>query len=157
LLPRYDVTLLDDGSYYFVTKSGLEYKALFVDNSDLFSRQFQSFEFQFYPINSKKRKGVDEKVKNTIIYLITEFLANEVNVLIFVCDSADNGAESRRNLFAKWHKYSELEFVHKQDFEIIGGQEEKIFASALLNKTNPQFENIIQIIADTREDFQSYK
>ncbi len=157
MLPHYEVKLLEDGSYSFITKSGITYKALFVDNSGLFENQFKSFEFQFYPIDSKKGFGKDEQVKNTIIYLITEFLGKEENVLIFVCDSSDKKALPRKSLFDKWHKYSELVNIHKQDFEIIGGQEEKIFASALLNKSNSDFEMIIETIADTRDNFQAIK
>jgi hypothetical protein len=131
-----------DNSFTFITDSGIEYKAYFLDASDYFPNQpFSSglFMFGFEIITEvseyKEKKAYDEKVKNTIARTISDFLKyDNSRIVIYVCDPKDEKDVYRSRLFNKWFVSlsSETSILKIDDLLY-----ESAYISALLQNNNP--------------------
>jgi hypothetical protein len=131
-----------DNSFIFITETGIEYKAYFLEASDYFPDQpFSSnlFMFGFEIITNvseyKGKKTYDEKVKNTIAKTISDFLEYDKNrIVIYVCDPKDEKDVYRSRLFNKWFVNLSGETPILKIDDVLY---ESAYISALLRNDNP--------------------
>ena len=130
-----------DNSFIFITDTGIEYKAYFLEASDYFPNQLYSpylFMFGFEIVSElseyKEKKAYDEKVKNTIAKTISDFLEYDKNrIIIYVCDPKDEKDVFRSRLFNKWFiSLAEENSILKIDDVLY----DSAYISALLRKDN---------------------
>ena len=63
--------------------------------------------YQFCIHNDNHIHGsYDNKISTTIIAIIEEFFLQNLNVLLYICDTSDNREEVRNRLFIRWFKES---------------------------------------------------
>lgn len=136
----YNLTRTDQG-YSFVTDQNIEYQIFFtmyyLDDADgnehtIYSFGFErsgSFEAQKYEF------GYDEKIKSTIIHIVTDFfIKNENNALLYFCWPDDDFARHRSITFSKWCKESD-DIEHKRGVVTYG--KKSLYGGILVKKENP--------------------
>ena len=99
--------------------------------------------YQFCIHNDNKIHGsYDNKISTTIIAIIEEFFLQNLNVLLYICDTSDNREEVRNRLFIRWFK----EYADPQKYTIqsanttIEGQ--GFYSSIIVENRNPLLDEI---------------
>ena len=79
----------------------------------------------------------DPDVKNTILTIVEEFFFNNLDGLLYLCDTSDSREAARNRLFLRWfEKYSEPgRFTIKTANAII--EEQGIYAAIIVENRNP--------------------
>lgn len=117
-----------DGEYRFVTDKGIEYIAYF-NRVPIESCVVYNFVFAK---SISGRFGMDPKIRNTIVNVISDFWEDYDEVILFVCDSSDGRSESRMRLFHYWYRILNIDKdVTKIDFSV-----DQINAAILAKKDN---------------------
>lgn len=135
---------IKENSYHFITISGVEYIAYFVEIKMFKACNVYSFSFDKYKQNNS---AYDVRIGITILKIIADFFEKNENTLLFTCDDSDGKQTYRNRLFNNWHlKYGINEF-DKYDKNI-----NDTFASIIIRKDNPFYEETINEF----EEFISY-
>ena len=99
------------GSYHFCTENGIIYICGFRNRTRDLSPvlgiyDIEVWEFYFYCYSTDEQKSIhkkfDKKVSTTIPYLLLIFLAIELRVVVYACDSSDGRHKVRHKLFTNW-------------------------------------------------------
>lgn len=147
----YNYTFNEDTSAYtFTTRNNIEYKIVFIVDETLDIASEVHIENVYQIIVEKitdKIEPFDGLVSKTIENVITAFFLNAQNSLIYVCSENEEKAETRFNVFNRWHKNSNLKSVAKVD-NIIKCESEGdiyiIYTSLLYHKKNPNIKHILE-------------
>ena len=124
----YSYTKSTDGEYRFVTDRGLEYLAYFnrvpVESCVVYNFVFGK--------STTRRCGMDPKIRNTILDIISDFWEDYDEAILFVCDSSDGRSECRMRLFQYWYNILNIDKdVVKIDYSV-----DEIKAALLAKKDN---------------------
>jgi len=127
-LSHYPYSKSIDGEYRFVTDKGVEYIAYF-NKVPIESCVVYNFVFAKSTVG---RYGMDTRIRNTILSIISDFWDDYEEVILFVCDSSDGRSECRMRLFHYWYKILNNDNnVTKIDYSV-----EQIRAAILAKKDN---------------------
>lgn len=103
LLNHYNVIDCDNG-YCFRTDSGNTYYITFIKYPTI--SDFLSVDVYMMNIDradeSNHRNGNDNKVRNTILKVVSDFFSSHNDALITICDILDGRQACRRRLFNRW-------------------------------------------------------
>lgn len=135
----YRVICSDKGDYLFATDKGINYTISFTEEFPLGG----CMSYQFCIHNDNKIHGsYDNEISTTIIAIIEEFFLQNLNVLLYICDTSDNREEVRNRLFIRWFK----EYADPQKYTIqsanttIEGQ--GFYSSIIVENRNPLLDAI---------------
>ena len=94
---------------------------------------------------SGKNSPRDKKIQYTVICIIEEFFRSNVDVLLYMCDTADNQQAMRSWLFMRWFEsYDGKErFITRSSTLRTGGQEE--FMAMIVSRNHPYAEQIAEL------------
>jgi hypothetical protein len=137
LLPRYNFTISEDGSYKFTTDLNHHYLIYFTESqiSDsernshtLYNLGFsRDGDFSCEPFTGK----YDSKIRNTILFILHDFFVkNDHRVLIYFCFGEDGYSRHRKIVFSSWCKLADIP-VAKYD-SIIRYEETDIYGSLII-------------------------
>ncbi|MBO9201204.1 MULTISPECIES: DUF6169 family protein [Niastella] len=99
------------GSYHFRTENGLTFLCGFRNRTrdlspvlGIYDIEVWEFYFNSYKTDEQNDslKKFDKRVSTCISHLIFKFLAPELRVVLYTCDSSDGRHEVRHNLFKQW-------------------------------------------------------
>lgn len=109
------------------------------------------FSLSLYP--DVEIKSFDYWVKNTVVLILSEFLKNDSNVVVYVCDSEDERENQRHKVFQYWYaKEFELHrFIAKYDFITTSKNGYTINSSLIYNRDNYLADFIIQQFKEVME------
>jgi hypothetical protein len=152
LSPQYNLTLTEQGSYIFTTDNGIEYTAFFTDGpiEDKDGNMHTAYSFGFERsgkfVSNKFGYKFDEKIKNTIIFIIKEFFrVNGNTALVYFCFPGDEYARHRSITFSKWHREELSEDIeHYKKSSVY--QEEKLYGGILVLKENPLLGLLVEAV-----------
>lgn len=135
---------------YTVMKDGDNYT--FKTDYDLvFIIDFKE-EFSFEPIPAywfdltnftHKASPNDNKVRETVIRVIMEFFRQNPNIMLYMCDSANNQQAQRNRLFLRWFskaKQSERFFFKTA---MVKDEDMENFVAIIVPKEHPYLEDIV--------------
>jgi len=143
----YEFEKLKNGAgYKFVTSSGDIYIAYFTEFVllDQSERDISvvSFGFNCKRADEEKRQHFDEKVKQTIIYIIKEFFDEQgENAILYMCMNNDGKARDRHIIFNRWFNEFKEGFEKHNSSEVNGKL--GFYGSILLKKGNPDKQKLI--------------
>lgn len=127
-LSHYPYSKSIDGEYRYVTDKGVEYIAYF-NKVPIESCVVYNFVFAKSTVG---RYGMDPRIRNPILSIISDFWDDYEEVILFVCDSSDGRSECRMRLFHYWYKILNNDnIVTKIDYSV-----EQIRAAILAKKDN---------------------
>ena len=107
--------------------------------------------------NTLQNSPNDEKVQKTIVCIIEEFFRTNPDILLYMCDTADNQQAVRARLFLHWfNKYGKSEdYVIKT--AVVHSSEETNYVALILQRCHPSFFEIMQLFEQEIEIFQNNK
>ena len=136
----YLVKRADDGDYVFQTAKGVIYGIGFIENDPLGGCET----YQLSISNQNKlRASYDPDVKNTTLIIVDAFFRENLDGLLYMCDTSDSREAARNRLFLRWFEESaEPErFTIKTASAVIEGQ--GIYAAIIVENRNPMTQAII--------------
>lgn len=150
----YLVKRADDGDYVFQTAKGVIYGVGFIENEPLGGCET----YQLSISNQNKvHASYDPDVKNTTLIIVEEFFAENLDGLLYLCDTSDSREAARNRLFLRWfEKYAEPDrFTIKTASALVEGQ--GIYAAIIVENRNPlanaiidDFEQTAQMLTDNK-------
>ena len=131
---------LNHGDYDFVTADGIRYSASFLEDVPL--GECDTYQFGF-----RKKEDIhatfDANVKATLLAIINQFFIENVNVLLYICDTSDGREAKRNRLFLRWFE----EFANPERFTMRAAsaiiEDQGFYAAIIVEISNPQLEAII--------------
>ncbi len=123
-LTRYEVREVDTG-YEFETDSGDLYLLSFIEYPVLSCKDLPCSVFMFNIeriVRGKMKNRHGNKLKNTIVCVLSEFFENHSNSLVTVCDISDGKQFARNRLFNRWYREFGRDLLVKKEtsFQIEG-------------------------------------
>lgn len=159
-----NLTRLNLRSPYMVweSESGFSFKT----DSDIyysveFDREDSGLDIVAYWFNliniSQKNSHNDEKIQRTVICIIEEFFRQNPDILLYMCDTADNQQAMRARLFIRWfnHYQGHDQFVIRT--ATVEGDEESNYVALIVQKSHPALESILQLFDSEIGLFQNNK
>lgn len=106
---------------------------------------------------SQKASPNDPKVRETVIRIIVEFFRANPDILLYMCDTADDQQAQRNRLFLRWFSGSEQSklFFIKTALVIDEGVEN--FIAIILPRQHPYLKEIISHFDEEIKMFQENK
>jgi len=137
----YEVYYAPNGDFVFATDFDIHYLISFENEEPLGGCDTLQFVIQKI---EKKRSPHDPKVEQTILTIIQEFFAENLNVLLYICDDSDGKEASRHRLFLNWfQKNADPErFTIRTAHATI--ENKGFYAAIIVENRNPLLENIIE-------------
>lgn len=140
-----------DGSYTFVTDSGVEYSIGFMPDDLLQSDE--SYEFVIANLNGKKSPR-DNKVKDTVVIVIEEFFYSNSATILYICSTSDGKQLTRGRLFKNWFE----SYEYSNRFTMVTStlvDEYGIdnIASLIIRNDNPKLGRVLAEFGETIEMF----
>ena len=137
----YDVWQTSEGDFNFLTEFDVLYRISFRIEQTIWDDG--AYEFSITNLNQKSSPN-DKKLRDTIFVIIEEFFASNPDILLYQCETGDNRQDMRDRLFLKWFR----EYEHSDKFFIkvstIIAEEVKNYTAMIVQKDNPQLNNIIK-------------
>lgn len=151
-------------SPYQVNFDGEEY-AFRTDNDIIYAVSFKEEEF-FSPIpaywfdlmnRSQKASPNDPKVRETVVRIIVEFFRQNPDIMLYMCDSANDQQAQRNRLFLRWFTGAEQSkmFYIKTEKVIDEGTEN--FIAIIVPRQHPYLNEIIARFDEEIEMFKENK
>lgn len=136
----YSVWSMREGEYFFKT----DFDVLYIIRIEEDQTIWQEGAYEFSIINENKKSSPnDKKVRDTILYIIEEFFECNPDILLYQCETGDNRQAVRDRLFIKWFK----EYMGNEKYYIkistIIAEDIENYTSIIVQKSNPNLENII--------------
>ena len=145
---------IEDGSYRFHTDYDIAYIVEF-EQEDVFEN---ASAYWFGVVNRSHRPSPnDSKVRATIICIIEEFFRQNPDILLYMCDSADDQQAMRSRLFIRWFNG----YAEKQNFYIrtamVMDEGEENYIAIILQRSHPQLQMVIETFDNVMEQFKANK
>lgn len=132
---------IEDGSYRFHTDYDIAYIVEF-EQEDVFEN---ASAYWFGVVNRSHRPSPnDSKVRATIICIIEEFFRQNPDILLYMCDSADDQQSMRNRLFLRWFNGYEQQKQYVIRTAKILDEGIETYVAIIIQKSNPQLEYILQ-------------
>lgn len=110
----YHIVQTNDLTYKFIALSGVVYTAYFIDISESFGAD-SVYTFSF---DAAGKTVKDERVRCTIVKILSDFFQLQQNSLIVVCETADHKEKARFKLFQKWYELTNGHRIEKVDIAL---------------------------------------
>jgi hypothetical protein len=146
-------------SYRFSTDKGVYYNIQFSEGSYYFKNfppYLSIFEFSISVIHLGKnlKPPYDNRVEATVVSILSTFLKNHENSIIYVCETRDKRQRVRYRKFDMWFKQNidaipELEkhdaFIFYEDLEFL--------SSLIIHNNNPFKNELVKLFFDQARTF----
>jgi len=139
---HYNIEKIANG-YRFETDFGSVYELIFI----LYPLVNTSESYCVYMFNIEQvKKGMpnkDDKIRQTIEFVLSIFFETNINAIIVVMDTFDRKQEARQRLFKNW--YLQRNFVNIEKYEAACQTEDlQLFTMLFVDKSNPFKSNILE-------------
>ena len=164
MMNRLDTNLISQFAPYKVWIEGDEYR-FETDYGILYGISFDPEEvgvnLKGYWLNlynrSQKPSPGDIKIRATITCVIEEFFRANPDILLYMCDTADEQQSMRSRLFLRWfNAYCQHQDFYSRTEKVRDGEEENYIA-IIVKRSHPQLQTIIDIFDEQIAMFQSNK
>lgn len=149
----YHVNLTEDG-YEFETEHGIHYVVSF--DPEVILGGMLAYWFNLSNRNNKTSPN-DKKVRLNIIIIIEEFFRDNPNILLYICDNANNQQAMRSRLFSHWFNSYQFQEEYYARTEMVRDEGEENYISIIVKRTHPQLLDIIETFDKQIAMFKSYK
>lgn len=130
----------DNDQYVFVTDTGIEYHVDFELDSNPY---YIAYWFNLANPEQTKSHG-DKKIPQTIICIIEEFFRANPDIMLYMCSTANNKQAQRARLFLRWfYGYEQRQRYYIKAVEVKGDDDRKDYVALIVQRTHPQFEEIV--------------
>ncbi len=131
----------EDQSYRFETDNGISYVVDF-DSDD--NPYFRCYWFNLTN-HSQKASPNDTKIRSTVIFIVEEFFRSNPDILLYMCDNANEQQAMRSRLFLRWFNAYGQQLEYYTRTEMVKDGEEENYIAIILKRSHPQFQEIIDL------------
>lgn len=149
---------------YAVVKEDDEY-VFRTDNDILYAVSFQEYEgiqglkAYWFDLSNRSHRASpnDAKVRQTVICIIEEFFCQNPDILLYMCDNANDQQAMRSRLFLRW--FNGYEQQQKYDIRTALLEEDDIetYVALIIQRSHPQYREIIELFDTEIEAFKESK
>ena len=152
-LAPYEVELRD-GEYYFHTDFDIVYSAEFK-----YEPAFEGTPAYWFDLTNRSGKASpnDPKVRDTVIRIIIEFFRANPDILLYMCDNANDQQAQRNRLFLRWFMGAEQSKLFYIKTEMVIDEGVENFIAIIVPRSHPYLEDIIERFDAEIEMFKSNK
>lgn len=144
----------DKDAYIFETDYDIQYAVWF--ERDPVSESMPAYWFNLTNRSLKASPG-DVKIRNTVILIIEEFFRSNPDILLYMCDSANDQQAMRSRLFLRWfNAYGRQEEYYTRTEMVKDGMEENYIA-IILKRTHPHFLSVVDVFDKQIAMFRAQK
>ncbi len=144
----------EDNEYRFETDNGILYAVNFEPESMLGG--IPAYWFGLANRSQKASPG-DVKIRATVTCIIEEFFRANPDILLYLCDSANDQQAMRSRLFLRWFNA----YAGQQDFyirsEVVVDEGEENYITLIVQRSHPQLLSIIATFDTVIEQFKTNK
>ena len=144
----YKYILLKPDFYAFTTLAGIEYYCYFYTAEEIFSdypslaKKVFGFNITFKE-NQTFQKGLDKRLAATVVAILTTFLKEKKNAVLYICDSSDGREKIRFHKFTHWfHQYDDGSIIQLKGVVRAGGV--NILNALLIHRENKYLNDFIE-------------
>lgn len=132
----------DANQYIFETDHDILYGVSF--DEDLMPGSLKAYWFNLTN-HSQKSSPRDSKIRITVILIIEEFFRSNPDILLYMCDSANNQQAQRSRLFLHWfNAYGQQEEYYTRT-EMVKDDDEENYIALIVKRNHPQLQVIIDV------------
>ena len=132
----------DSGQYIFETDHGILYGVSFDEEPMPGSLKAYWFNLANY---SQKASPRDVKIRTTVILIIEEFFRVNPDILLYMCDSANNQQAQRSRLFLHWFNTYGQQTEYYTCTEMVKDGNEENYIAFIVKRNHPQLQAIIDM------------
>lgn len=111
----------------------------------------------FFILTDRPSMGLDVRLRNTVLDILINFLAQNEAIIIYHCDPLDGRGHQRYMKFNRWFNLIADPFIEKHDREVLitdlavdeSGAVVKnvlpVYASILLRKSHPDYQTALRL------------
>ena len=137
---RLDLEAINSRSPYDVHSVGDQY--VFVTDTDS-NPYYTAYWFNLANPEQQKSPG-DKKIPQTVICIIEEFFRQNPDIMLYMCSTANNQQAQRARLFLRWFNgYEQRQRYYIKAVEVKGDDKRKDYVALIIQRTNPQLDEII--------------
>ncbi len=107
--------------------------------------------------NNHQASPNDPKVRDTIFCIIEEFFRVNPDILLYMCDTANNQQAMRARLFMRWFNH----YDGRRDFVIrtaeVKNESQSDYVALIIQRSHPAFDDIIQLFESEIDMFKTNK
>ena len=159
-----DTARLQLSAPYTIVQEGEEY--LFRTDTDiLYAVSFQIYDAipglsaYWFDLSNRSHKASpnDTKVRETVIAIIEEFFYQNPDILLYMCDTADEQQAMRARLFLRWFNGYEQQKKYVIRTVVLKDEGIESYIALIIQRSHPQFEEIINLFDTEIAMFQENK
>lgn len=132
----------ESGQYIFETDHGILYGVSFDEETMPGSLKAYWFNLANY---SQKASPRDVKIRTTVILIIEEFFRSNPDILLYMCDSANNQQAQRSRLFLHWFNAYGQQAEYYTCTEMVKDGDEENYIALIVKRDHPQLQAIIDV------------
>lgn len=138
-LAPYTVVLIDD-EYCFRTDYDVEYAVAFNPEPS-----FGGLPAYWFDLSNRSGKASlnDPKVRETVIRIIIEFFRANPDILLYMCDNANDQQAQRNRLFLRWFTGEEQSKLYIIKTAVVEDEGMENFIAIIVPRHHPYLEEII--------------
>lgn len=152
-LAPYTVVLIDD-EYCFRTDYGVEYAAAFTPEPS-----FGGLPAYWFDLSNRSGKASpnDPKVRETVIRIIIEFFRQNPDIMLYMCDNANDQQAQRNRLFLRWFTGEEQSKHYVIKTAVVEDEGMENFIAIIVPRIHPYMNEAIAYFDAEIEMFKSNK
>ena len=133
---------IESGQYIFETDHNILYGVSFDEDPTPIALKAYWFNLTNHSLKASPR---DPKIRTTVILIIEEFFRSNPDILLYMCDSADNQQAQRSRLFLHWFDTYGQQKDYYTCTEMVKDGEEDNYIAMIVKRTHPQLQVVIDL------------
>lgn len=142
------------GQYLFETDFGIQYSVSF--EPEPLENGLSAYWFNLSNRSGKASPG-DRKIRATIIFIIEEFFRQNPDILLYMCDSANEQQAMRSRLFLRWFDAYGQQADYYSRTEMILDEDEENYIAIIVRRDHPRFQEIVDFFDEQVMMFRANK
>lgn len=153
ILAPYKV-LKDDGEYLFETDHGILYAVEFKEEP-----MFGSLTAYWFNLVNRSQKASpnDVKIRATVTCIIEEFFRANPDILLYLCDNANDQQAMRSRLFLRWFNGYAQQANYYIRTEMVMDEGEENYVALIVQRSHPQLQMVIETFDEIINQFKANK
>lgn len=144
----------EDGEYRFETDHGILYAVEFKEEE-----HFGGLPAYWFGLFNRSHRASpnDVKVRATVTCIIEEFFKANPDILLYLCDSANDQQAQCNRLFLRWFNA----YAQQQNFyirtEMVKDEDEENYIAIIVQRSHPRLSEIISLFDNLMQQFKESK
>ena len=148
-------TIVKEGEeYFFRTENDILYAVSFQEYDGI-----QGLKAYWFDLSNRSHRASpnDTKVRETVICIIEEFFFQNPDILLYMCDNADDQQAMRARLFLRWFNGYEQQKKYAIRTALLTEDGIDSYIALIIQRSHPQFEEITSLFDREISMFQDHK